>query len=73
MVCLEDCEDVVGSAWLHPRSSTTAAEKDDDGATEQTDGCAVSSCAACLKTYFTVSSGKLCLFERTEQATPSRF
>lgn len=51
MVCLEDCEDVIGSTWLHPRPSAPV-----EGTIEDTvDECGVSACAMCLKTYFTVS------------------
>lgn len=55
MVCLEDCEDVVGSAWLHPRPSA-AAENEKEESNKESDKCGVSACAACLKTYFTVCS-----------------
>lgn len=55
MVCLEDCEDVVGSAWLHPQPSA-AAENEKEESNKESDQCGVSACAACLKTYFTVCS-----------------
>lgn len=56
MVCLEDCDDILGSAWLHqPRrvSQPDAAEEEDKHKKNLHD-CAVAACVACLKTYFTV-------------------
>ncbi|CAM9340791.1 unnamed protein product [Scytosiphon promiscuus] len=44
MVCLEDCDDVVGPAWLHPSKPLGWREIDD---------CTIPACLACLKTYFT--------------------
>eukprot|EP00903_Cladosiphon_okamuranus_P020275 g18606.t2 len=51
MVCLEECEDVIGSTWLHPRPSTPVDVE--DVSMKEVDACEVSACAACLKTYFT--------------------
>lgn len=56
MVCLEDRDDVLGSAWLHqPRTvpHPDAMEEKDENTKNLLD-CAVSACVACLKTYFTV-------------------
>lgn len=61
MVCLEECEDVIGSAWLHLPLSTAAGghgEEGDGVNSKKVDECGVSACAACLKTYFTVSISK---------------
>lgn len=61
MVCLEDCDDVLGPAWLHPYrsmpvSSPAGGEERKEGEIHVgSDDCAVSACLACLKTYFTVS------------------
>lgn len=49
LVCLEDCEDVVGAAWLHPPIHEAGA-----GVANRVGDCPVSACLACLKTYFTV-------------------
>lgn len=62
MVCLEDCDDIVGPAWLHPgrpmplsSAARREEEKKQGEAPVKIDDCVVSACLACLKTYFTVS------------------
>ncbi|CAB1120973.1 unnamed protein product [Ectocarpus sp. CCAP 1310/34] len=47
MVCLEDCDNVLGSAWLHPLAASASAS-DVEGT-----NCTVTACVSCLKTYFT--------------------
>ncbi|CAM9511718.1 unnamed protein product [Ectocarpus sp. 4 AP-2014] len=47
IVCLEDCDNVVDSDWLHRLAASSSAS--DVGGTD----CTVTACISCLKTYFT--------------------
>lgn len=49
IVCLEDCDEVLGAGWLH-QQWLSAGQADE----RKAPSCAVSSCVACLKTYFEV-------------------
>lgn len=53
MVCLEDCDNVLGSAWLHRLAASASAS--DVGGTD----CTVTACVSCLKTYFTVRRDRI--------------